>query len=703
MKFLYLILTVILALAPSRLSALNNPTELIQTLNDKLRTVKSSADSVLVLENLYDLSLQYEPHKSDSLAELTYQVADRAENHRAAFDMIRQRANLNYANDSILSLMHSRAARRPSCDGNRERTLTFIGVMTNSALARDADEDTRRKRFDHEVRQYITTPSASIYDKIVLLHGVCVNLAREAHGELLINYMDQLGRLIDSVPDPEFVLRNVFYVQGAIDYTLSGHPKKAIEADRKLLNTIDSLEIIYSRAGRPYRYYDSNRFIIYTRMLANWPELSREEIEDYYRSAAKIQQSDIRAGNAHAKSRRLDVFYAMARKDYPTAYALLKEVIDNPANKMYRRQFLKYLTQSASAVGDKTTALEASNEYIKLLDKDLADRVQERYKELQIIYDVQEIQSQYDSLNAAMRSSETASQRRIIIISLVFVAILLVLVCVLVWLYRKARRLAATLARANDSLRRESDNLRQSQAELTKARDLAENASNFKSDFIKNLSREVSVPLKAISEYSHLIVDCTESASRPYLERYADLIDQNNALINAIAEDVLHMAEIDSNTLDIKVEPVNLARAVSAVVDSVRPRAPKSVALVFDENSPRIDITTDRARLQQVLIALVANAVKFTTKGSVAVAYSVGADGNSVEITVTDTGIGIPADKAEYIFERFAKLDREAQGVGLGLSIARMLARMLGGDVRLDTTYTHGARFILTLPTIYKA
>lgn len=700
MRAIFYIAVLICTLCPlpaRGLTGLSTPEELDETLHQQLSNIYNTGDSVLVLENIYDLSLMYRPAKADSIAEVTYRTARRADNYAAALDMLRQRANLNLKNDSVIKLMRQRACTMPE-SGNRARTIAFMDIMLNSYNSRNLDEESRNEQFSSELRRYTLNPPESIYEKIVLLHSVCVNLARETRGELLLKYSARLLEMIDSVADPNYVLHNVFYVQAAIDYSYAGLSAKAVETDRRLLQSIDSMEVMYARAGRPYRYYDSHRYIIYTRMLSNWKALSPEEIEKCYRKAIYISSKDPRAKGAYRQSPRPDIYYAMATKDYETARRLITENLDRPVNKPYRRHFLRYLLESCRALGDNATALGAYEEYISLLEGELDRRVQERYKELQVVYEVQDMKRQYQSLSVEKQSYENAAQRRTIYISLAFAGVLGVLVVILVWLNRRARRLARTLAQANEALRHERDNLRTSQAELMDARDRAEKANNFKSDFIKNLGREVAIPLKAISEYTHLIVDCTESSSKSYLERYSDLIDQNCQLVNSIAADVLRLAEIDSATLSVRRSMADLYRTVSAVVDTVATRVPGGVTLALDEASPRIEINTDPRRLQQILLALIGNAVKFTVAGSIVVSYGLSADREHVEIAVTDTGIGIPPEQAERIFERFVKLDKDTQGVGIGLTIARLVARLLGGDVRLDTSYTRGARFVLTLP-----
>ena len=255
-----------------------------------------------------------------------------------------------------------------------------------------------------------------------------------------------------------------------------------------------------------------------------------------------------------------------------------------------------------------------------------------------------------------------------------------------------------TLDKSNRELLEKSENLEQSRQELVKARDMAQKANNMKTDFIKNMSYEVNAPLKAINEYSKLIVDCADASNRKYLERFTALVELNSELLNTIVNDVLHISEIDSNSVPIHNRSTDLRSMCTMVLDGVRQRLSPHVVLLFDAESPAISLFTDPQRLHQILLNLLTNAAKFTAKGSITLSYRIDADNGTVVFSVTDTGIGIKPDKKDAIFDRFVKLDKDTQGAGLGLTISRMLARIMGGDVQLDTSYTKGARFIVILP-----
>ncbi len=144
---------------------------------------------------------------------------------------------------------------------------------------------------------------------------------------------------------------------------------------------------------------------------------------------------------------------------------------------------------------------------------------------------------------------------------------------------------------------------------------------------------------------------------------------------------------------------VDLGKTIATAVDSAATRLPSDIKIAIDPEAEPVDIYTDPVRLQQVLLNLIANSAKFISgAGNIHVGYTIDTAKGMADIYVTDTGIGVPAEQAERIFERFVKLDPDKPGAGLGLTIARMLARLLGGDLRLDTSHHPGARFVISLP-----
>ncbi|MDE7155081.1 MAG: HAMP domain-containing histidine kinase, partial [Muribaculaceae bacterium] len=213
-----------------------------------------------------------------------------------------------------------------------------------------------------------------------------------------------------------------------------------------------------------------------------------------------------------------------------------------------------------------------------------------------------------------------------------------------------------------------------------------------------NISNEVKIPLQAISEYSRLIVDCVDIQKQPFLSKYADLVESNTDILNRVITDVVSLSELDSNRMSISYFGANVNEMCEIAVSTVAHLVNPDVELTFIPGDSSLTVSTDPRRVEQILISLLSNAAKFTEKGSIKLSYMIEATSNRLIFEIKDSGIGIPADKAEVIFDRFVKLDRNTQGPGLGLTIDRMIARLLGGDIRLDTTYTRGACFRFFIP-----
>lgn len=159
---------------------------------------------------------------------------------------------------------------------------------------------------------------------------------------------------------------------------------------------------------------------------------------------------------------------------------------------------------------------------------------------------------------------------------------------------------------------------------------------------------------------------------------------------------------MDSGKYRITLEPGEMHFMAQAAISSSEHRLQPGVTMTYE--SPREDpfeFTTDPRRVQQILINLLTNACKHTPKGSIVLRGELDEKRGRVVYTVTDTGPGVPPDKAEAIFDRFTKLNDYVQGTGLGLSICRDIAERLGASVYLDTTYTEGgARFVFEVPVV---
>ena len=234
---------------------------------------------------------------------------------------------------------------------------------------------------------------------------------------------------------------------------------------------------------------------------------------------------------------------------------------------------------------------------------------------------------------------------------------------------------------------------------LQKARDLAENANQMKSAFIQNMSHEIRTPLNSIIGFSQLLGMPDGLLAPEEKEEYLGYVLNNSHLLTMMINDMIGLSDMENGRYTVEMAPTDLNEMTLQSIKTVENRLPGGSRIVLqsgiDEDSRYV---TDGMRVQQIIINFLTNACKNTTGGDIVLTSSLVENPGYITFSVSDKGPGVPPDKAEAIFDRFVKLDSNKQGAGLGLSICRMMAQQLGGKVWLDTSYTEGARFVLTIP-----
>ena len=238
---------------------------------------------------------------------------------------------------------------------------------------------------------------------------------------------------------------------------------------------------------------------------------------------------------------------------------------------------------------------------------------------------------------------------------------------------------------------------KQVELELIQAKEKAEESDRLKSAFLANMSHEIRTPLNAIVGFSSLLAETDEAELRHV---YMSLVQENNELLLNLISDILDISKIEAGMIDLvmgRVDVPQLCREVIATFS--HKKRDSAVELRFDENSPQIVIDADKNRIVQVLSNFLTNALKFTTKGSITLSYSL-EDENQVRFCVTDTGKGIPDEQKHEIFNRFVKLDSFVQGAGLGLSICQSLVKRMGGTIGVESREGEGSCFWFTHPYV---
>ena len=233
--------------------------------------------------------------------------------------------------------------------------------------------------------------------------------------------------------------------------------------------------------------------------------------------------------------------------------------------------------------------------------------------------------------------------------------------------------------------------------ELTKAYNKALESDKMKTAFIQNVSHEVRTPLNIITGFAQVISDPQLDANPDERSHIALMMQRSTRQVTMLIDEVLGLSLIDSTEQWAKDDLCHVNDQLRTLLEEYRNLTEDGVTLQLDTTLPDdLTLRTNANMLRRLVSCLLDNAVKYTTAGHITLRARQ-TDG-LLELQVEDTGCGIPANQAEHIFERFVKLDDFKEGLGLGLSLCRKLAEQLGGQTKLDTTYTDGARFIVTLP-----
>ena len=244
-------------------------------------------------------------------------------------------------------------------------------------------------------------------------------------------------------------------------------------------------------------------------------------------------------------------------------------------------------------------------------------------------------------------------------------------------------------------LRRQKKVVVMSTETLEQLRHNAENATRAKSIFLSNMSHEIRTPLNALSGFSALLTE--EGLDDSTRRQCTDIIQQNSELLLKLINDVIDLSSLEFGKMQFSIAEHDAVATCRNVTDTVGKVKQTQAELLFETSLEELYIETDDSRLQQVLINLLINATKFTPDGSITLKLEKQSEEMAL-FSVTDTGCGIPKEKQASIFQRFEKLDENAQGSGLGLSICQLIIEHIGGKIWIDPDYTGGSRFVFTHP-----
>ena len=267
---------------------------------------------------------------------------------------------------------------------------------------------------------------------------------------------------------------------------------------------------------------------------------------------------------------------------------------------------------------------------------------------------------------------------------------------------RKKLKIANSMLETNYKILEMSHmELEETNRKLTIANERAEESSKMKSNFIKQISHEIRTPLNILSGFTQVLTTSGVELNEKEKNKITHDVIENTNRITSLVNKMLELSDANSRNVierNDKTTPVQIAGAAIATT-GIADTMGVDFELTIDPEVENLSLTTNQNSAVRALTLILDNARKFTAKPSNnKIRLNVKATANTIEFAVEDNGIGVPQNEAERIFEEFVQLDEFYEGTGIGLTIARSLARRMGGDVKLDTSYTSGARFVLSLP-----
>ena len=460
------------------------------------------------------------------------------------------------------------------------------------------------------------------------------------------------------------------------------------EQSKSWLELVDSVEQVFRRRypnARVWAIYDG--YIHLDRATKLWIMGQRDSAAAEYEEFCKYETT--REVNGYIQAN--DYLMPAGRwKEAAENYEYLDSFIKWRVPKVYLEEIHAYYLPKFRAninAGRKDSALYTAKQIAEHFDSAYMWQKRSQMAEMATVYDIQGKEMQIAEQKAKLMHTRA--------IALGVVVILLVIFFVIYALIR----------------RRERKRLEEKNQQLTIANERAEESSRMKTKFIQQISHEFRTPLNILSGFAQVLTsgmtldeDSREEANKQILE--------NTNRITRLVNKMLELSEASSHTvIELTDHVLAVQIALGAVEASGIERASHlTFQLLLDEGCDTVELTTSQRAAVRALSLLLDNARKFTAPAEAyghpassdkkqRVVLKLSAVDGGVQFIVEDTGIGVPAKEAEHIFDEFVQLNEYYDGTGIGLTVARSLARRLGGDIQLDTTYTGGARFVMTLFT----
>lgn len=654
-KFILLLFT--LLLLPTEGYATPDKRAMIARLREELATVKTNQDSIKILYDIFDLSSRRD--YMNVCKELDA-VAARGGDNTVRFDMARQMANVG-SSDSVLADIERRVKTLPDCKEKKETAL-FVKIRRLSAIARNISEKERQER----IARTIVPEDNKLdkYGKVERLFTICEYLSVFAKGDMLVNYLDDLGELMKASGIDNYALKNIYYTESANIYSITGNHDKALAADRILLKEIDNLEKRYKAQGRKYRNLDVNRFIIYRRMLSNYDSLSIDEANDLYSKILAIAERNEDVKSTMEYNRRASAYHAMKNGRYAEAIPYIRRQLSIERSHILRKRMLEMLVEAASAIGDQTNLdiaqkeLDAINREINSVD------ARQKYNELQVKYDVSALRAENAELELENKNGQILATRKIMIFVIVGWVALAVMLVGLLFFWAKYKKTSADI-----------------------------------SSFVATLASERDA-IKKRRYYDYARKTDSDDKSADYRSPRPKIGNISEA-VNYIINDVMFISSVAMEDTKKYRHDISVASFMRDRIAEVESTLTKSININVIYPDPDFEIHADKECLRMLVSHILQVAVKLAPQGG-SIGFECTEDKavGKARFVFRHSGNSLPEGREEKIFDNFMDYKSLSENGDAALILVRMINFLTNSSLK-STGHQEsgeGAKLVFMLP-----
>ena len=637
-------------------------------LTEELRASKTQEDSLRILYNLTVLV----PRKDKiEYSRQLYDLGVRMKRDDVRLDVLRQVGQLinskwEHGKEAYQKL-NEEVARIPQ-SREQEETALFLRMRQLAFEARHSGKKDRDAKMTQLLSQENDVNKMPVNYRVLRLFTIVEYLTHAGmHGNLLNEYVDLLTERMEQADFNLYALNNILLTETANIQSAGGNTAAAVAADKKLLEVVKGLEEKYHKMGRRYRSYNPNYYIIYRRLLSNYPSLTPEEIEYFHSRIMEITAIDDDARESEKETRLAELYYSMAKKDYARALPIIRERLKVEKSPARRNRLITWLNEAAKNIGDKDTQIEALTLFNRMLQQRDSTAESTRYAELEIRTRVNELMADKEMLQTEKDREELESLRRMMSFVMVTWVVFAVLLVIMLVMWARYKMTSVRVRSFVENLIQERDYLKESLYHDYHTKD-SEKVTSLQPDLkvIRKRSRGKSV----------------------------------TKMFEYIINDMLYIASIGKTARARYVRPINVCNLIDDEANRARGLSHNTPAIEVSCPSGNLEIRSDKECLEYVLRHLFFAADRVNEGGVLRVEVRDDKENGRVQFIFNNTSVVVPEGNEEVMFDNFVVMSKVRERDDCGLFLSRLSGFLIDSSIRLDKRCKEGSCYVLSVSKI---